>query len=114
MLLIFLATAIAAGIYWARGALDFREAPPRISAAAVSQFSVLLGLFFLQRAYTYWLNRFDLLFHTDGVVFGFRYVDEVLWRPGFWLLIALSMAAAIICFSNFSVRAGRGAWCWRQ
>ena len=40
LLLIFLSTAIAAGIYWARGALDFREAPPRISGAAVSQFSV--------------------------------------------------------------------------
>ncbi len=107
MLLIFLATAIAAGVYWARGALDFREAPPRISPAAVSQFSVLLGLFFLQRAYTYWLNRFDLLFHTDGVVFGFRYVDDVLWRPGFWLLIVLALAAAIICFSNFGVRGAR-------
>ena len=107
LLLIFLSTAIAAGIYWARGALDFREAPPRISGAAVSQFSVLLGLFFLQRAYTYWLNRFDLLFHTDGVVYGFRYVDDVLWRPGFWLLIALSVAAAILCFSNFSARGAR-------
>ena len=107
LLLIFLSTAIAAGIYWARGALDFREAPPRISGAAVSQFSVLLGLFFLQRAYTYWLNRFDLLFHTDGVVYGFRYVDDVLWRPGFWLLIALSIAAAILCFSNFSARGAR-------
>ena len=107
LLLIFLSTAIAAGVYWARGALDFREAPPRISAAAVSQFSVLLGLFFLQRAYTYWLNRFDLLFHTDGVVYGFRYVDDVLWRPGFWLLIALSIAAAILCFSNLSARGAR-------
>ncbi len=107
LLLIFLSTAIAAGIYWARGALDFREAPPRISGAAVSQFSVMLGLFFLQRAYTYWLNRFDLLFHTDGVVYGFRYVDDVLWRPGFWLLIALSVAAAILCFSNFSARGAR-------
>ncbi|MGO9056874.1 MAG: UPF0182 family protein [Candidatus Binataceae bacterium] len=107
LLLIFLAAAMAAGVYWVRGALDFREAPPRISSAAVSQFSVLLGLFFLQRAYTYWLNRFDLLFHTDGVVFGFRYVDDVLWRPGFWLLIALALAAAIICFSNLSARGAR-------
>jgi uncharacterized protein len=107
LLLIFLAAAIAAGVYWARGGLDFRETPPRISPAAVSQFSVLLGLFFLQRAYTYWLDRFDLLFHTDGVVFGFRYVDDVLWRPGFWLLIVLALAAAIICFSNLSAGGAR-------
>ncbi|HZY60442.1 MAG TPA: UPF0182 family protein, partial [Candidatus Binataceae bacterium] len=107
LLVIFLATAISAGVYWARGALDFREAPPRISAAAVGQFSVLLGLFFLQRAYTSWLNRFDLLFHTDGVVFGFRYVDNVLWRPGLWLLIVLSIAAAVLCFSNLGARGAR-------
>jgi len=107
LLLIFLAAAVAAGIYWARGALDFREAPPRISAAAIGQFSILLGLFFLQRAYTSWLGRFDLLFHTDGVVFGFRYVDEVLWRPGLWLLAGLSIAAAILCFSNLGPRGAR-------
>ena len=26
----------------------------------------------------------------------------MLWRPGFWLLVALSVAAAILCFSNVS------------
>ena len=107
LLLIFLAAALAAGVYWARGALDFREAPPRIARAAVGQFTVLLGLFFLQRAYAYWLGRFDLLFHTDGVVYGFRYVDDVLWRPGLWLLVILSLAGAAICFSNLGAR---GAW----
>jgi uncharacterized protein len=107
LLLIFLAAALSAGVYWARGALDFREAPPRISRAAVGQFTVLLGLFFLQRAYSYWLGRFDLLFHTDGVVYGFRYVDDILWRPGLWLLVILSVAAAVICFSNLGPR---GAW----
>jgi uncharacterized membrane protein (UPF0182 family) len=107
LLLIFLCAAICAGVFWARGSLDFREAPPRISHAAVGQLSVLLGLFFLQRAYAYWLSRFDLLFHSDGVVFGFRYVDNVLWRPGLWLLVGLSIVAAAICFSNLRPR---GAW----
>ena len=41
------------------------------------------------------------------MVYGFRYVDDVLWRPGFWLLVALSVAAAILCFSNFSARGAR-------
>jgi len=32
----------------------------------------------MQRAMSYWLGRFDLLLHTNGVVFGLRYVDRIL------------------------------------
>ena len=50
-----------------------RRAFPRPQPAHLS---VLLGLFFIQRALNYWLGRFDLLLHTNGVVFGLRYVDR--------------------------------------
>ncbi|HUY27000.1 MAG TPA: UPF0182 family protein [Candidatus Binataceae bacterium] len=104
LLLIFLAGAGAAAVYWVRGALDFRESPPRIAPGAAAHFSIILGLFFIQRAMSYWLARFGLLFHTNGVVFGLRYVDSVLWRPGLWLMVGLSIAAAIVCFSNFTAK----------
>ena len=61
---------------------------------------MLLGLFFVQRALSYWLGRFDLLLHTNGVVFGLRYVDRVLWQPGLWILVALSLVAAAMCLFN--------------
>ncbi len=70
-----------------RGTLDFRESPPRISGSAAAHISVLLGFFFVQRAYSYWLSRFGLLYHTNGVVYGMRYVDHVLWQPGLWVLV---------------------------
>src|SRR5260370_1182124 len=91
---------LAGGVYWARGALDFKESLPRVSPGAAGHLSVLLGLFFVQRAMSYWLGRFDLLLHTDGVVFGLRYVDRILWQPGLWLLVLLSMAAAVMCMYN--------------
>ncbi|HEY6419804.1 MAG TPA: UPF0182 family protein, partial [Candidatus Binataceae bacterium] len=100
LLLIVLAAAMAIAVHWARGSLDFRETPPRITPAAAAQGSVLLGLFFLQRAMNYWLARFGLLLHSNGVVFGLRYVDRILWQPGLWLLVALSVAAAVICWVN--------------
>ncbi len=100
LMLIVLAAAIAIAVYWARGALDFKESPPRVSPGAAGHLSVLLGLFFVQRAMSYWLGRFDLLLHTDGVVFGLRYVDRILWQPGLWLLVALSLAAAVMCIFN--------------
>jgi len=100
LMLIVLAAAIAIAVYWAGGALDFKESPPRVSPGAAGHLSVLLGLFFVQRAMSYWLGRFDLLLHTDGVVFGLRYVDRILWQPGLWLLVALSLAAAVMCMFN--------------
>ncbi len=100
LVLIVLSAAMAIGVYWARGSLDFKENPPRVTAGAAAHLSVLLGLFFVQRAMSYWLGRFDLLLHTNGVVFGLRYVDRILWQPGLWLLVALSLAAAAMCIVN--------------
>jgi len=107
LLLLFLATIMGAGLYWARGAIDFREAPPRIAPGAIGHFSVLLALFFLQRGYSYWLDRFGLLFHTNGVVVGLRYIDNVLWAPALWLLIALSVLSALLCLANVRERGVR-------
>ncbi len=100
LLILFFAAAAGVGIHWMRGSLDFRESPPRISASAAGHISVLLAIFFLQRAFSYWLSRFGLLYHTNGVVYGMRYVDHVLWKPGLWLLVALSIAAAGLCLAN--------------
>ena len=100
LVLIVLAAGMAIAVYWARGALDFKETPPRISPGAAGHLSVLLGLFFVQRATSYWIGRFDLLMHTDGVVFGLRYVDRILWQPGLWLLVLLSLFAAAMCIYN--------------
>ena len=100
MVLVVLAAAMAIAVYWARGALDFKETPPRVTQGAAAHLSVLLGLFFVQRAMSYWLGRFDLLLHSNGVVFGLRYVDRILWQPGLWLLVALALGAAAMCILN--------------
>lgn len=100
MLVLFFTIALTGAIYWARGSLDFRESPPNISPSCAAHLSVLAGFFFLQRALNYWISRYELLLHTNGIVFGLRYVDHVLWQPGLWLLIALALGAAVVCFFN--------------
>lgn len=105
--LVILSAALSGVIYWARGALDFRESPPRIAGGCAAHFSVLLAVFFLQRAFAYWVSRFELTLHGNGVVFGLRYVDHALWQPGLWLLVALSVAAALICLANLGERGVR-------
>jgi uncharacterized protein len=104
MLILFLTAVVTGMVYWARGALDFRDSPPRISRGAAAHFSVLLAVFFVQRAMNYWLARPELLLHSNGVVYGLRYVDHVLWEPGLWLLVILSLVAAAISLANVGQR----------
>jgi len=100
MLILFFTAAVTGAVYWARGSMDFRESPPNVSSQCAAHLSVLAGIFFIERALNYWIDRFELTLHTNGVVFGLRYVDHVLWQPGLWLLMALALVAAAICFAN--------------
>ena len=104
LLILFLAAAVTGVIYWTRGAVDFRDSPPRISRSAAGHFSVLLAVFFVQRAMNYWLARPELLLHSNGVVYGLRYVDHALWEPGLWLLVALALVAAAVSLANLGER----------
>ena len=104
MLILFFTAALTGAVYWARGALDFRESPPNVSPQCAAHLSVLAGVFFIERALNYWIERYELTLHTNGIVFGLRYVDHVLWQPGLWLLIALALMAAAICFANLRDR----------
>jgi uncharacterized membrane protein (UPF0182 family) len=104
LMVLVLTAMLTAAVYWARGALDFRDSPPRITPLCAAHLSVLLGVFFLQRAFGYWLARYGLTLHSNNVVFGLRYVDQVLWKPGLWLLMALSLVAAVICVLNLRER----------
>jgi len=104
MLVLFFTAALTAAVYWARGALDVRESPPHVSPQCAAHLSVLAGVFFIERALNYWIERYELTLHTNGVVFGLRYVDHVLWQPGLWLLVALALVAAAICFANLRDR----------
>jgi uncharacterized protein len=104
MLILFLTAVVTGIVFWARGALDFRDSPPRISRGAAAHFSVLFAFFFVQRAMNYWLARPELLLHSNGVVYGLRYVDHALWEPGLWLLVILSLVAAAISLANLGQR----------
>ncbi len=98
--ILVLTAGLTAAVYRARGSLDFRKSPPQVTPTCAAHLSVLFGIFFVQRATSYWLARYALTLHTNGVVFGLRYVDHILWKPGLWLMVALAIIAAAICFAN--------------
>jgi len=43
VLILFLAAVLSAAVYWGRGAIDFRQAPPRVVPGAIGHLSLLLG-----------------------------------------------------------------------
>src|SRR5262249_14776501 len=99
-----LGAASAAGAYWLEGDIVLDSQRPFVSSAAVAHGSVLLGLMFAVKAFSYWLDRFHLLYGDNGVVVGAGYTDVHLQLPVLWLLILVAAAGALACFENLRRR----------
>jgi len=91
---------IATVVYGLRGDIAIMLPPRRLSPAAARHGSILLGLFFLLQAWSYWLDRFLLLYGDNGVVVGAGYTDVHVQLPVLWLLAGLATAAAIATWAN--------------
>src|SRR6266511_1026260 len=78
-----------------------------MSPTAIAHGSVLLGVFFAVKAWSYGLDRYLLLYHDNGVVVGASYTDIHVELPGLWLLIGLSIVAAFVAWANLRARTYR-------
>src|SRR5262249_18822373 len=70
----------------------------------VAHGSSLLGLFFAVKAWSYWLDRFLLLYNDNGVVVGAAYTDVHAVLPVLSLLAGFAAGAAITSWANIWVR----------
>src|SRR6266511_1637145 len=108
MLLTLLLSALFAGaIYWIRGHIEYDAQRRSMSPTAIAHGSVLLGVFFAVKAWSYGLDRYLLLYHDNGVVVGASYTDIHVELPVLWLLIGLSIVAAFTSWANLRVRTYR-------
>jgi uncharacterized membrane protein (UPF0182 family) len=107
LLVLALGALFAAFVYWACGEIAFDARRRFVSAAAVAHGSVLLGLFFAVEAWSFYLDRYLLLYGDNGVVVGAGYTDIHVELPILMALIALSCAAAIASFANVRLRSVR-------
>ncbi len=104
MLLMLALSALAAGaIYWVHGNLTL-DKPLSAPPWGISHGSALLGLFFAVKAWSYWLDRFLLLYGDNGVVVGAAYTDVHVKLPVLITLVALASAAAFVSWANMWVR----------
>jgi len=100
LLIVFLAAAMAGGVYWVRGGIQVGERGPRLAAGVTRHISILLAVFFLLKAVDYALQRYGLLLGNNGVVFGAAYTDVHVRLPLLTALGALSLLAAGLCAAN--------------
>ena len=104
MLLILVLSTLAAGaVYWVHGNLKF-DKPPWASPLVIAHGSALLGLFFVVKAWSYWLDRFLLLYHDNAVVVGAAYTDVHVELPVLWMLGGFALAAALASWANMRVK----------
>jgi uncharacterized membrane protein (UPF0182 family) len=108
MLVTLVLSALFAGaIYWVHGDIEYDAQRRSISPTAVAHGSVLLGFFFAVKAWSYGLDRYLLLYGDNGVVVGASYTDIHVTLPVLWLLIGLSIVAAVAAWANLGVRTYR-------
>jgi uncharacterized membrane protein (UPF0182 family) len=107
LLTLFLSALFAGAIYWVHGDIEYDVQRRSMSPAAIAHGSVLLGLFFAVKAWSYGLDRYLLLYGDNGVVVGASYTDIHVELPVLWLLIALSIVAAFAAWANARVRTCR-------
>lgn len=97
---IVLSALLAAAVFWLQGTLDFRGSRPVLPEKATRLLSLLLGLFFLVKAFGYWLGRYELLLGPGGAVFGAGYTATHVRLPFQWLLAVVAFGAAALSLAN--------------
>ena len=88
----------AAVIYYLYGGLRMQPKGQRASRAAQTHLAILFGLFFLAKAFAYWLDRYGLALQENALIAGMRYADVNATLPAKTLLIAISVIVALLFF----------------
>lgn len=105
LLLLLCCSAVVAGVvYGLRGDIALIRSPRGLSPAAATHGSALLGLFFALQAWSYWLDRFMLLYGDNGVVVGASYTDVHVGLPVLWLQFGLTVVLAAASWANMRWR----------
>jgi len=107
LLTLLLSALFAAAIYWLHGDIEFDAHRRSISPTVVAHGSALLGFAFATKAWSYFLDRYLLLYGDNGVVVGASYTDIHVRLPVLWLLIGFSGVAAFAAWTNLRMQSYR-------
>ena len=94
MALAVLAAIATAGAYFVGGALGWPYAG--MTRSAMVHLATLVVVFLVGLAFGYWLDRFDLLLGSQGIVHGAGYVDVHVRMPVYLGLAVASLLTAVV------------------
>lgn len=102
-LIIFTALAVA-GLYAAKLGADLLEGQFRLPPQMRAHLSILGACFLLAMALGYWIDTRELVYSTRGVVVGASYTDVNAQVPANYILLGISVVAALILLANLFAR----------
>lgn len=70
----------------------------------LNHITINAGIWLLLLSWGFFLDRYELLFKTDGIVFGAGYTDVMIQLPSIWILFILSLVLSLIFFLNHWVK----------
>jgi uncharacterized membrane protein (UPF0182 family) len=100
LLTLFLSALFAGAVYWLSDDIEYDAQHRSMSPTAIAHSSVLLGVFFAVKAWSYGLDRYLLLYGDNGVVVGASFTDIHVELPILWFLMGLSIVAALVAWAN--------------
>lgn len=104
-LLVLVLSALFSGlIYLIYGEIELEPQRRWASPNVIGHASVLLGIFFLVKAWSYWLDRYMLLYADNGVVVGAGYTATHIELPVLWMLAGIAVIASLLSWSNIRAR----------
>jgi uncharacterized membrane protein (UPF0182 family) len=102
MVLVFFVTVLMLVIYLATGSISLQKSDTdsdvQASQGVLGHISVNIGLWLLLMAWSYYLQRYQLLYDSSGVVYGAGYTDINILLPTFWVMIIGCLVLAFIAF----------------
>ena len=86
---------LSAGVYYLYGALRLQTPGPKITISARRHLTVLVFVFMLLKAVSYWLDRYGLVYSNEGKVTGASYTDVHASLPARTFLFYIAVIIAI-------------------
>jgi uncharacterized membrane protein (UPF0182 family) len=98
--LLIVTLIVTAATHYLYGGIRLQARANRVSQSAQVQISVLVGIFMLLKAVSYWLDRYGLAM-SDGHLFtGISYTDEHAVLPSKTILAIIALICALLFFGN--------------